>query len=243
MAYNQKSFRSFLVFRVTLGMFSGRRAREAPGGLGERQPTEGKHTIGQKGELIHMLRTMFKGLAALAVVGLFAADANAGWWHHHRWGSCGSSGGWYGSWGSSGGSWGSSGGSWGSSGGWGYGSCGSSGGSWGSSGGSWGSSGGSYRPMTPAAPGGPAPATPMPSAPGSGTGMPAPTGEAAPAPSSSTYHPTYGPVRTSALLSVKVPTDAKVFVNDQSTTSTGSDREYISRDLARRRRLQLRRPR
>ncbi len=73
----------------------------------------------------------------------------------------------------------------------------------------------------------------MPSAPGApAPAAPAPTGEAAPAPSSSTYHPTYGPERTSALLSVKVPTDAKVFVNDQSTTSTGSDREYISRDLA-----------
>jgi uncharacterized protein (TIGR03000 family) len=45
------------------------------------------------------------------------------------------------------------------------------------------------------------------------------------------YHPTYGPMRTSALLSVKVPADAKVFVNDRPTTSTGSDREYISRDL------------
>jgi len=33
------------------------------------------------------------------------------------------------------------------------------------------------------------------------------------------------------LLSVKVPADAKVFVNDRPTTSTGSDREYISRDL------------
>jgi uncharacterized protein (TIGR03000 family) len=38
-------------------------------------------------------------------------------------------------------------------------------------------------------------------------------------------------MRTSALLSVKVPADAKVFVNDRSTTSTGSQREYISRDL------------
>lgn len=45
------------------------------------------------------------------------------------------------------------------------------------------------------------------------------------------YHPTYGPMRTSALLSVKVPTDAKVFVNDGPTTSAGVDREYISRDL------------
>jgi uncharacterized protein (TIGR03000 family) len=45
------------------------------------------------------------------------------------------------------------------------------------------------------------------------------------------YHPTYGPMRNSALLAVKVPADAKVFVNDRPTTSTGIDREYISRDL------------
>ena len=32
-------------------------------------------------------------------------------------------------------------------------------------------------------------------------------------------------------MSVKVPADAKVFVNDRPTTSTGSDREYVSRDL------------
>jgi uncharacterized protein (TIGR03000 family) len=38
-------------------------------------------------------------------------------------------------------------------------------------------------------------------------------------------------MRNSALLSVKVPADAKVFVNDRPTTSTGSDREYISHDL------------
>lgn len=45
------------------------------------------------------------------------------------------------------------------------------------------------------------------------------------------YHPTYGPMRNSALLTVKVPAEAKVFVNDRLTTSTGIDREYISRDL------------
>jgi uncharacterized protein (TIGR03000 family) len=39
-------------------------------------------------------------------------------------------------------------------------------------------------------------------------------------------------MRNSALLSVKVPADAKVFVNDRETTSTGSDREYISHELA-----------
>ena len=187
-----------------------------------------------------MLRTTFKGLLAVAVVGLIAADANA--FHHRRWGSCGSSGGWYGScgssggsWGSSGGSWGSSGGSWGSSGGsWGSsgGSWGSSGGSWGSSGGSWGSSGGgSYAPATPMTP-----ATPAPTAPGAAPAAPAPSppapSDTAPPAGNSTYHPTYGPERTSALLAVAVPADAKVFVNDRPTSSTGSQREFISRDLA-----------
>lgn len=38
-------------------------------------------------------------------------------------------------------------------------------------------------------------------------------------------------MRNSALLTVKVPADAKVFVNDRATTSTGSDREYVSRNL------------
>jgi uncharacterized protein (TIGR03000 family) len=38
-------------------------------------------------------------------------------------------------------------------------------------------------------------------------------------------------MRNSALLSIKVPADAKVFVNDRPTTSTGIDREYISREL------------
>ena len=114
--------------------------------------------------------------------------------------------------------------------GYGYGSCGSSGGSWGSSGGSWGSSGGSsggYRvlPSTPAAPGA-APATPS-NPPGPSDAAPA----AGPAPTNSTYHPTYGPLRSSALLSVKVPAEAKVFVNGRETSSTGIDRDYISRDL------------
>jgi uncharacterized protein (TIGR03000 family) len=38
-------------------------------------------------------------------------------------------------------------------------------------------------------------------------------------------------MRTNALLSVKVPAEAKVFVNDRLTSSVGADREYISRDL------------
>jgi uncharacterized protein (TIGR03000 family) len=70
-------------------------------------------------------------------------------------------------------------------------------------------------PVTPGNPPGPSDAAPP----------------AGPAPTNSTYHPTYGPLRNSALLSVKVPADAKVFVNGRETTSTGIDREYISRDL------------
>jgi uncharacterized protein (TIGR03000 family) len=71
-----------------------------------------------------------------------------------------------------------------------------------------------------------APATPTtPSAPGAEPVPPTP------GPTSEAYHPTYGPLRTSALLSVKVPAEAKVFINDRPTTSTGSDREFVSRDL------------
>jgi uncharacterized protein (TIGR03000 family) len=197
-----------------------------------------------------MLRRSLRALVALVVVGaaISAEQAQAGWHHHHRYagygygssgGSYGSSGGSWGSWGSSGGwaygggssggwrGWGSSGGSWGSSGGWSYGSCGSSGGSWGSSGGygsSGGSSGGS-RVISPAAPapGAMPPATP----PAPSDASPAP----GPAPTNSTYHPTYGPARDAALISVKVPADAQVFVNNRPTSSTGTDREYISRDL------------
>jgi uncharacterized protein (TIGR03000 family) len=189
-----------------------------------------------------MLRTIFKALTVVAVIGaLGASQAQAGWRHHH--GCCGSSGGSWGSsggcWGSSGGSWGSSGGSWGSSGGsWGSsgGRWGSSGGSWGSSGGSWGSSGGygstggAYKVITPGAPAtsapGPAPTTPPANAPAPSEPAPAEAGATPTA-----YHPTYGPLRTSAVLTVKVPADAKVFVNEHPTTSTGVEREYISRDL------------
>jgi uncharacterized protein (TIGR03000 family) len=55
-------------------------------------------------------------------------------------------------------------------------------------------------------------------------GTPAPTPEA-------TYHPTYGPLRNNVLLSVKVPADAKVFINDHLTQMKGADREYISHNL------------
>ena len=203
-----------------------------------------------------MVRTMFARLTAGAVVSLacFAWTSQAdAFGHHHRgygssggWGSSGgSSGGWgssggsSGGWGgSSGGSWGgghhgkhwrwhgssggSSGGSWGgSSGGWG-GSSGGWGGSSGGSSGGWGSSGGSsggsyyYSPgieMSPVDPSVAPPAGAAPMAP-------------APAPGTTTSN-----TRADGLLSVNVPQDAKVFVNGQATTSTGENRQYVSRDL------------
>jgi uncharacterized protein (TIGR03000 family) len=133
-------------------------------------------------------------------------------------------------WGSSGGGWGgSSGGYGGSSGGWG----GSSGGYGGSSGGYGGSSGGGssgggsyyYAPgveldpstTVPMVPGGeippaaPAPAPGIAPAPGTGQGV--------------------SNTRVDGLLAVNVPEDAKIFVNGQATTSTGSTRQYVSRDL------------
>ena len=157
----------------------------------------------------------FLGLAVMAgVTALGSRSAEAHLFHH--WGSCGSSGGsWGGSWGSygsSGGSWGSWGGSWGSGG-----SCGSCGytvvySCCGSCGGSWGSEGGSYVP---------APASPTPAAPKS-----APT---PPPPGASTFY--YPDSTDSAYLRVNVPADAHVFVNDRPTTSTGTDRQYVSRNL------------
>ncbi len=187
-----------------------------------------------------MLRITFRVLIAVVGLSLAAQQAQAfGHRHGSSGGSWGSSGG---SWGSSGGSWGSSGGSWGScgsSGGWYYyGSSGSSGGSWGSSGGSWGSSGSSggwhHHHGSCGSSGGHnyAPAPAQGAAPQDGT-APKPPAAEQPGPSdpAAGYHPTYGPMRNSALLSVKVPADAKVFVNDRETTSTGSDREFISRDL------------
>lgn len=155
--------------------------------------------------------------------------------HHRHYYSSGSSGG---SWGSSGGSYGSSGGSWGSSGG----SWGSSGGS---SGGSWGSSGGYVvgAPVVgaPAANGAydagmaapPAhPSDQMQGPPGlppvNDSEMPL-DDNAAPAPPDSgarLYRPS-----ANAVLTVHVPADAQVFVNDLPTTSTGSLRRYVSNGL------------
>jgi uncharacterized protein (TIGR03000 family) len=192
-------------------------------------------------------------LAALAMVWFSAADASA--FGRHRggssggsWGSSGGSSGGYATWGSSGGSWGSSGGS---SGGYGYhrvrrghssgGSWGSSGGSsggyavWGSGGGSWGSSGGSsggyyYGGSSGGSSGGviyddgvPADAAPAtPATPES----PAPADAAEGTEGKSAY-------TGAGMLLVKVPSDAKIFVNGKATTSTGGERQYISRGLVR----------
>jgi uncharacterized protein (TIGR03000 family) len=104
---------------------------------------------------------------------------------------------------------GSSGGSWGSSGG-------SSGGSWGSSGGS---SGGAvmYAPATPAVPAEGQPMTPS-------------TNDAPPTPMPGAVYRSLGGSQV-ALLNVNVPADAKVFVNGAATTSTGTQRQFISRGL------------
>lgn len=171
----------------------------------------------------------------------------------YYYGSWGSSGGSYGSYGGGGhhhhrrhhrayyssGSWGSSGGY--SSGGW-----GSSGGSWGSSGGSWGSSGGyavGAPVMTPGyAPGNagmsappPHPSDTMPNgAPIDGNLPPAgdnlPPDDTAPAPPSDSGASFYRP-SSNAVLTVRVPAEARVFVNGLPTTSTGSLRRYVSNGL------------
>lgn len=189
-------------------------------------------------------------VAAFAVASIvWTADvADAGW---------GSSGG---SWGSSGGSWGSGGGSWGSSGGssggyvvrhGGWGSHGSSGGSWGghwrpfqrlhrmhhrshyssgSSGGSWGShgsSGGSYGSY--GSHGGY-------SSHGSSGGVyySAPIEhEVAPSDTPEVPVPPQASARDgSVTIAIQVPADAKVFINDVATSSTGEDRVYVSNGLA-----------
>ncbi len=168
------------------------------------------------------------------------------------WGSSG------GSWGSSGGSWGSSGGSWGSSGGYWGSSGGSSGGSWGghgwhhayyySSGGSWGSSGGSsggytYYGCSGGSSGGSSggtviydgPANSVPSTNGP-TGAPptpptpGPSSDTPPTPMPSALYRSMDGAQT-ALLNVSVPAEAKVFVNGAETTSTGAQRQFVSRGL------------
>jgi uncharacterized protein (TIGR03000 family) len=59
-------------------------------------------------------------------------------------------------------------------------------------------------------------------------GVPAaPAPGVAPAPGTTT-----STMRADGLLSVSVPDDAKIYVNGQATTSTGENRQYVSRDLA-----------
>jgi uncharacterized protein (TIGR03000 family) len=63
--------------------------------------------------------------------------------------------------------------------------------------------------------------------PGGEVPPPAPGGIVpAPAPGQST-----STTRIDGLLAVNVPADAKIYVNGQATTSTGSTRQYVSRDL------------
>jgi uncharacterized protein (TIGR03000 family) len=162
------------------------------------------------------------GALVCALSFALASDAKAGW---------GSSGGsWGSSGGSSGGSWGSSGGSWGSSGGsvsrwharrhtnvYSAGSWGSSGGSWGSSGGSsggsWGSSGGSVGVAAGAYV---SPYIARPQA----------------VVVASVTNSVSRPDARSALLTVSVPADARVYVNGKATSSTGSFRQYASPNLS-----------
>ncbi len=196
-------------------------------------------------------------LVAGTALGLVLAGPQA-WAGHGSWGgsSGGSSGGWYssgGSWGGSSGGWYSSGGSWGgSSGGW-YSSGGSHGGlfarlharhhyrhhhrrvyyyssggssgGWYSSGGSWGSSGGSsggasigsaYKYYQ-------APAQPAPKA--------APAQPKSDAPADKGGDKSTSTATGSALLTVTVPEDAKVYVNNRLTKTPGTRRTYVSRGL------------
>jgi uncharacterized protein (TIGR03000 family) len=202
-------------------------------------------------------KLMMASIVTLVTLGMNLTEANAFWW---RGGSSGGSSGGYGSSGGSSGGWGSSGGysSGGSSGGWGssgggssggglfrhhwhrasywgvgYGSSGGSSGGWGSSGGSsggWGSSGGSSGGWGSSGgssggymmPGTSAPVM-TPGQPGMMTPAPAPAPGPAPAPMTS--------LQRSATLVVSVPKDARVFVNDKATTSTGEIRRYVSNNL------------
>jgi uncharacterized protein (TIGR03000 family) len=76
------------------------------------------------------------------------------------------------------------------------------------------------QPAMPAAPNTP------PEAPKPGDGSTPP----APAPMSGAMYRALDGAQT-ALLNVSVPADAKIFVNGAATTSTGSERQYISRGL------------
>ena len=141
-----------------------------------------------------------------SIGGLFQRHGSSGGSHgsigglFQRHGSHGSSGGSSVSYGSSGGSYGSSGGSYGSSGGSSV-SYGSSGGSYGSSGGSYGSSGGSWGSY------------------GSGGGYYTASYTAAPIATA---------VTAVAHLNVKVPGDAKVYLQDQLMTIPGTQRRFVT---------------
>jgi uncharacterized protein (TIGR03000 family) len=149
--------------------------------------------------------------------GWSGGSSGGGWggWHKHglfshkRWGG-GSSGGWGG--GSSGG---------GSSGGWSGGSSGGYGGGWGSSGGS---GGGSYY----YAPGVEIQGKAIPVDPSTAPAIPVdPTAPPVPGTQETSIR------RADGLLAVSVPQDAKIYVNGSATSSTGTDRQYVSRDLDR----------
>lgn len=173
--------------------------------------------------------------------GYYAYGSSGGGHHrHHRrhayyagsYGSWGSSGGSYGSWGSSGGSYGS----WGSSGGYVGGAVITSPPAGGATGGAAPPSG--YGPSTPPPypgdmpadqdgglgpdGGGPAPNDRL----GPGDTNPPEDGGAPPPESGAGYRRAPG-----ATLTVRVPADAKVFVNGLATTSTGTLRRYVSNGL------------
>jgi uncharacterized protein (TIGR03000 family) len=201
----------------------------------------------------------FAAFGVVAALTVLAGDrqATAGWGSYGSYGGSygsygGSSGGGWGSYGSHGGygyaSHGSWGGSYGSHGGgflsrlfqkkaykrhWaGYGSHGSSGGmvvshgSYGSYGGSHGSTGGGmyYRAPMGKIPGADVPmdmdTIPMDTVPGGEGDLPNP-------PPAADASDTTG----TAMLNVRVPSEARVFVNGRPTTSTGASRQYISRGL------------
>ncbi|HEY2760746.1 MAG TPA: TIGR03000 domain-containing protein, partial [Pirellulales bacterium] len=198
-------------------------------------------------------RNLIRWMLAFTVAGVaFSAnrsEAHFGWGSSSSssssgcWGSSSSSGCW-GSWGSSSSS---SSGCWGSScsGGWhhhayyyGWGSSSSSSSS--SSGGYYGYGCSSSSSSSSSSSGtviydGPA-ATPSMQGPGNGPNnppsppTPGPAAEGAPTPMTGEIYNSLNGSQT-ALLNVNVPAEAKIFVNGTATTSTGSDRQFVSRGL------------
>jgi uncharacterized protein (TIGR03000 family) len=179
-------------------------------------------------------KTALATVAAIGILALGQEEASARWWG----GSSSSSSSSSGSYGSSSSS--SSSGGWGhhrsyhsshyayysgsssssSSGGWGSSSSSSSSTSWGSYGSSSSSSSGGWSYSYPTYRVAPAPA-----ASGDAPAPPAAGGD-----DMTRYHPGYG--SNAASLAVKVPTDAKVFVNGNATSSEGANRRYVSRNLS-----------